>query len=185
MWTLAVTVWVAVVIAGSALTWLAIDRAGQQVTGSPTASETQPPVVGTIGPAPISTASPSSRHSGGTPRSSGPAAPTSASPTARATSAVPTKRPSSSATKTSSVAPRTVTRTWTGAAGFVTVTCSGAQATLKGASPADGWSYEPGDESGDSVEVKFSNGTTEVQVRGSCVGGTPQFTVESGSSSDD
>jgi hypothetical protein len=36
-----------------------------------------------------------------------------------------------------------------------------------------------GDASGDSVEVKFRNSESEVQVHASCVGGVPRFEVES------
>ncbi|RNM15770.1 hypothetical protein EFL26_06190 [Nocardioides pocheonensis] len=190
MWTLAVSLWVAIVIVGSAVTWLAIDRAGQQVTGRPSASETKPPVVGTLGPAPVasalpSTPSPSSPAHTRTPTARPSRTPSStAPPSARPTGSGPTKQASPS-TKTAAPAQRIETRTWTGSAGFVTVSCTGSLATLKGASPADGWSYERGDDSGDSVEVKFTNGGTEVQVHATCVGGTPQFHVESGSSADE
>lgn len=188
MWILAVTLWVAIVIAGSAVTWLAIDRAGQQVTGRPSAAETQPPVVGTLGPAPVaseppSTPSPSSPHHTRTPTARPSTTPSqTAPPPARPTSSGPTK-PAGQPTKTAAPVQRTETRTWTGSAGFVTISCTGSLATFKGASPADGWSYERGDDAGDSVEVKFTNGGTEVQVHATCVGGSPQFQVESGGSS--
>lgn len=181
MWVVAVGGWLAVVIAGSALTWVAIDRAGQQVTGSPGASSTQPAVVGTVGTAP--TSGPSARQS--------PAATRSAEPT---TSAAPTSAPAptrtSSPGRSGSSAPkpapvvRTETRTWTGAPGWVTVACTGSRATLKAASPNDGWSLERGDTYGDDIEVKFSSGGTEVQVKATCVGGVPRFGVESGASDD-
>jgi hypothetical protein len=182
MWVLASVAWVAIVIAGSAVTWLAIDRAGQQVTGNPDASETQPAVVGTIGSAPTAAAKPSHRPT--------PSASVSGTPavTARPTVVVPaptraaTPRSSSPAPRTPSPpAPSIETRTWTGAPGWVTVACTGSRATFKGASPNDGWSFERGDTSGEEIEVKFGNGATEVQVRATCVAGVPRFQVDSGS----
>ena len=194
MWVLAVTSWVAVVIAGSALTWLAIDRAGQQVTGSTAAS--QAPVVGTVGPPPSSppapthgaSATPSPGHAA-TGAPSTPPSPSVTPSTVRPTPRppTPTKSSGTAPTQTSQPSPSTQTRTWSGTPGFVTVACTGTQAVRKGASPSDGWSFEAGDASGDSIEVTFRNGDTEVQVRATCSGGVPQFSVESGGggSSDD
>jgi len=180
MWVLAVTSWIAVVIAGSALTWLAINRAGDQVSSAADAEATQPVVVGTVD------APPSAR----------PSRKQTADPTAD-----PTAKPSPSATSTRTAAPaptrpptprvapsrprttapsRSETRTWTGAAGFVTVSCSGSVARLQAASPNDGWSVERGDEAGDHVEVKFERDGVEVQVQALCLGGIPQFRAETG-----
>ena len=173
MWVLAVSAWVAVVIAGSALTWLAIDRAGQQVTGDGAdATATEPAVVGTIGSAPLTTRTPRPKPSV-TPSRTSSAAPTvSSSPT----HAPP--RSTASSPRTSSPQVRTETRTWSGAAGSVTVSCTGHTARFKGASPNDGWSVERGDTVGDSIEVKFEKNGTEVQVHASCVGGVPRFQTE-------
>jgi hypothetical protein len=195
MWVLAATTWVAVVIAGSLLTWLAIDRAGQQVTGS--AAATQAPVVGTVGPPPVSSPPPATGPSRSAGSSSGPAAggaattrpsPTPGAPTPGQTPSAltTTKRPGTSTTQAPAPGPRTEIRTWSGTPGFVTVSCTGALAVRKGASPSDGWSFEAGDASGDSVEVTFRNGGTEVQVHATCVGGVPRFSVESdGGGADD
>ena len=51
---------------------------------------------------------------------------------------------------------------------------------FEGASPNDGWSVERGDDGGGEVEVRFRNGEAEVQVQATCVGGVPQFHVETG-----
>jgi hypothetical protein len=166
---------VAVVIAGSALTWVAIDRAGQQVTGSPQAANTQPAVVGTIGPAPT------------TPSTTRRPTPTPSPSTGHATTAAPTptqSAPVSTPKASQPPAVRTVTRTWSGTAGTLMVTCTGRTVRFKSASPNDGWSVERGDASGDAIDVKFESGEAEVQIRATCVGGVPQFHVETGSSSD-
>jgi len=178
MWVLSVIAWVVVVIAGSALTWVAISRAGGQVTADPSAEVTQPAVIGTVGPAPMPTRTP--RH----PRSTHPTSTTSETtsgpstpPPTRTASPIPTP------SRTPSTAPQTVTRTWSGQAGSVTVACTGATARFRSASPSNGWSFERSDDSGSEVEVTFQRDQTEVQVKASCVGGVPRFRVESGSDS--
>jgi len=174
MWVVAVISWVGVVIAGSALTWLAINRAGDQVSRGADAESTQPVVVGSVD----------------TPPSVGPTRKPSPKPSAR-----PTEDPAAGVTQSPPAAPRPTehvpapsprvnlpsrseTRTWNGAAGFVTVSCTGAVAHLQAASPNDGWSVERGDESGDHVQVKFERDGVEVQLEGLCVGGVPQFRAE-------
>jgi hypothetical protein len=180
MWVLAATAWVGVVIVGSALTWLAINRAGQQVTSSSAdAAATQPAVVGTIGVPPIASATPSHRPSAG---SSAPTSPT------RTGTSVPTHAPtktSGGSTPRSGSPARTEIRTWSGVAGSVTVSCTGRTVRFKGASPNDGWHVERGDTSGDSIEVKFERSETEVQVRATCASGVPRFQVQTSGSSDD
>jgi len=182
MWVLAVLAWVGVVIAGSALTWIAIDRAGQQVTGSPASTTTtQPPVIGTVGPPPTGPTPSAPGQSGPSASTSAPLPTTSPSPTH-----APTTRPGTSTPRTSSPpVTRTETRTWSGTGGWLTVSCTGGRATLKSASPNDGWSFERGDDAGDAIEVKFEGGDTEVKVRATCVAGVPQFHVESSTSGGD
>ncbi len=182
---LAVTVWVAVVVAGSALTWVAIDRAGGQVTGSPGLGETQPAVVGTVGPAPETTRKPSRRHSptpsaspSGAQTPAGSSSPTHAAPTRTGSS------PSKSSAPPQASDP-TVTRTWSGEAGSVTVSCSGRTVHFKSASPSDGWTFERSDDTGSEIEVSFKKGGTEVHVKAICDGGVPQFRVEAGDGSSD
>lgn len=176
MWVLAAAAWVAVVIAGSALTWVAIDRAGKQVTGGPQAAATQPVVVGTVGPAPT-TRSTTHRPTPKPSASAGHA-------TAPATTQTQSAQPGTTSSTSPPPAVRTVTRTWSGTAGTVTVTCTGRTVRFKSASPNDGWSFERGDASGDAIEVRFESGETEVQIRATCLGGVPQFHVQTGSSAD-
>ena len=149
MWVLATTAWIAVVIAGSALTWVAIDRAGQQVSGEPSAAQTQPIMIGTILPPATDTTIQS--------RTSTPTAPTA--PIASSAS--------------------TATRTWSDAAGTVTVSCTSQTARLMGTSPSDGWHVDVSDSSGDEVKVKFKNEKSKIQVKATCSGGVPRFQVES------
>jgi hypothetical protein len=175
MWVLAVAAWVGVVIAGSGVTWVAIDRAGQQVTSESPGRVTQPAVIGTLGTAPTAPGT-SAGTSPGTPSAS-PTTPTGPTPT----------RPATTGTTPRTSAPpaaHTETRTWSGAAGTVTVACTGGTARSRGASPSDGWHAEWGDSAGDEVEVKFEKGEVEVQVKATCVGGVPKFRVESGTEDD-
>lgn len=166
MWVLATAAWVAVVLAGSGLTWVAIDRAGQQVTDGSSGLATSPAVIGTVGAAPTApatsaTAAPSPTRSGASP--SAPTSPTTKRATPRSSAPPPA---------------RTVTRTWSGAPGSVTVACTGAVGVLRGASPVDGWVVERNDDPEDEVEVKFEKGEVEIKVKATCVGGVPKFRVE-------
>lgn len=178
MWMLATVAWVGVVLAGSGVTWFAIDRAGQQVTDGSSGLATEPAVVSTVGAAPsvpetsamtTTTTTTATTTTGPSPTRSGatPSAPTS-SVTKRATP------------RTSAPAPaRTVTRTWSGTPGSVTVACTGSVGVLRGASPVDGWVVERDDHPEEEVEVKFEKSEVEIQVKASCVDGVPEFRVES------
>lgn len=182
-WVLAATAWVGVVIVGSALTWLAIDRAGQQVSGTAASSETtRPAVVGTIGSPPVASGTPSVVPSGTAsvmPSAGGTASSAPATPTRTPTSTPthPTKSSGGSPPKSSPPA-NTEIRTWSGPSGSVTVSCTGSTIRFQGASPNDGWRVERGDDSGDEIEVKFEEDETEVQVKATCVSGVPRFQVE-------
>jgi len=176
MWVLAVTSWIAVVIAGSALTWLAINRAGDQVSSAGDTEATQPVVVGRVDAPP---SAPPSRK----PTADATAKPSPSATSSRTAAPAPTPSPTPRAAPSTPRAPapsRSETRTWTGTAGFVTVSCTGSVARLQAASPNDGWSVERGDEAGDHVEVKFERDGVEVQVQALCVGGVPQFRAETG-----
>ena len=61
--------------------------------------------------------------------------------------------------------------------------CSGTDASLVSASPADGYSMEVDKRGPDEVRVEFSRGDQELRVEARCAGGVPAFEVdESGSS---
>jgi hypothetical protein len=189
MWAFAVAGWVAVVIAGSGLTWIAIERAGDQVTVAPeSADATRPAVLGTLGPAPTAPGMPS--ESGATPSGTTPSgtpgrpsSPTTSSPSApltRAGTATP-RPPGPTVQSVPQTAVRTEMRTWSGTPGSLTVSCTGGQVSFRSASPSNGWSFERDGSSGEEIEVTFKSGESEVQVRATCAGGVPQFSVESGS----
>jgi hypothetical protein len=181
MWVFAVSAWVAVVIAGSGLTWIAIERAGDQVTVTPeSADATRPPVLGTLGPAPtVGTTATSSGTPSGTPTTATrPSSPSPVAPSTRPGTTAPA--PASSPKPPPPPAARTEVRTWSGAAGSLTVSCTGAQLSFRSASPSNGWSLERDGSSNSEIEVTFKSGESEVQVRATCSGGVPQFRVESG-----
>ncbi|HET7735332.1 MAG TPA: hypothetical protein VFK52_05120 [Nocardioidaceae bacterium] len=169
---LALLGWTAVVVLVSFAIWVVIDGAGGELgedatevtSGLTTAS------VPTQQPRPTRTASrtPSATPSS-SPPTSAPEAPTSADP--------PTAAP-----------PPAQVRTWQGRAGSVTVACTGATLSLKGAAPSDGYRVDKRESSGGrEIEVRFeqvSGGEDEVEVHASCRAGTPVFEVDDKSSDD-
>lgn len=161
---LGVFAWVGVVIMGSVLTWLAIDHAGQQVTGSsdfsaPTPTSMQSTHEEAPSKRPTSTHTPAVRKTR-TP-STTPVVPAQSQPVAPA--------------------PGLQVGSWTGAAGSLTVSCLGQTARFVGASPNDGWQLSAPDSSGRSIEVTFSKASTQVQIQAGCTNGAPTFQVDSGS----
>ena len=94
----------------------------------------------------------------------------------QSTHAVP---PSAPATPTAPAPVPSQQRTWEGSAGSVTVRCSGQGASLQSASPDDGYGVEVGSRGPGEVEVTFKGGGREVQVKGTCVAGTPRFSTQS------
>lgn len=155
-----VALWMAIVVAGSGLAWFAIDRAGRQV------STAEPLVPDRTG----ATSTPDTAAPSPTPTTH-PTTPTSSTPTP--TVPTPTAAPSRSPTTEH---PRF--RTWTGTAGSVTVSCSGSQSRLVGASPADGWRAER-QESDDDISVTFERNEVEVEVQARCTASGPVFEVDS------
>lgn len=168
-WVLAVTAWLGVVLAGSALTWIAINRAGQQVTSSSVFTG----VTQSSSPTPRPSARPPKPRATPKPRRTG------------VPSAAPTQ-PSGAATSQRYTPPpaRSEVRTWSGAPGSMTVSCSGSTARFVAASPNNGWQVERGDLTGDSIEVKFSKTGAQVQVQATCSGGIPAFQVDSSGGGD-
>ena len=102
-----------------------------------------------------------------------PSAPTSTPHPASATPGRSTTHPAAPSS------PTVATTTWSGEAGTVTVSCTGSTARVKGASPADGWHVEVDHGVGSEVEVTFHRNESEVQVKGTCVGGSPRLEAES------
>lgn len=164
MWTFAVLAWVGVVIVGSALTWLAIDRAGQQVTSSAVFSEVAPTPTPTPRPAHHPSRKPTPKHP------------------ARVTKSPTT--PPASPPPTTPAAPvvRSQIGTWSGTAGSVTASCQARMIRLVGASPNTGWQVQRGDTAGSSIEVNFTRSTSQVQIQATCSNGAPAFQVDSSGS---
>ena len=124
-------------------------------------------------------------------------APSSPAPTAAVT---PTHRPPTPTTHPSTqpstepvpppaAGPAEVARTWDVTGGRVDASCRGAQFTLQGATPQDGWSVSVQHAGTDGAEVEFTQGETESKVAATCTGGEPtQITstdAHSGSGHDD
>ena len=199
---LAVLVWMVTVVAVAAVTWRVIDAAGQDAIGGVPATE--PPVTTTHPTATASTPPTSPRPSPSASRttpsqSPSPQAGATTGSTSRPTTSAPTTpaaptsgpngAPSGSSSAEADPTPTTAatshptpvgqTDTWRGAAGTVTVTCSGSGVDLGGATPADGYRVEV-EQDGEAVEVMFKRDEPEdeVKVRATCPGGVPDFEVE-------
>lgn len=169
-------IWLVAVAGVSATAWLAIDRAGREVTSASISA--LPPVL-------TSTASPtttSDQGASGTPTTQ-PSASTTAKPSASRTSTVARSPspPSNSQTGSASSTP-VRDRTVTVVGGQVSVRCTGTALTLRIAQPDNGWRVELDRSDSGDVQVTFKNGdgeaSGETQVTAVCTAGTPVFTVE-------
>jgi len=70
-----------------------------------------------------------------------------------------------------------VSRTLTTRAGLVSATCRG-DALRVGAAPAAGWRVDEVEPEDGGRKVRFESGRARVEVRVTCLGGRPAFTVE-------
>ena len=166
-------IWLATVGGVSATAWVAIDRAGRDLS-SASASALPTPLLGstdaaTSGSGPVRThATPG--HSGST--------------TDGTTNGSTTSSPSgtSQTSPSSSTSPHDRTVMVTG--GQVSVRCTGADLTLRIAQPDDGWKVDVDRAGPGSVDVKFQRGDEEqgakTHVKAVCSAGTPVFTVATG-----
>ena len=198
-WLWAGLVWLAVVVAVSAVTWTVIDSAGRDVLGADRTSTgaaadgstTVPTTVPTKAPTKVPTGGPSPSRTGKpsrtpTPSPSALASDPTSAPSTASTPATPPSSPAASSStagpKPSPTAAEPKVGTWQGAAGSVTVQCVGSRISLVSATPNDGWRVEVDERGPAEVEVEFKTGgedEREVKVRARCVGGAPKFTVES------
>jgi hypothetical protein len=172
-------IWLAAVAGVSATAWVAIDRAGRDITGgvvsslpkvelgTPGGARTpgSSPTTNTAAPEPSATAEPSAtREHSAAPVPSAPPGP----------SATP-----GSETPSSSTTPQDRTVSVTG--GQVSVRCTGASILLRIAQPDNGWRVEVDNAGPDQVHVTFRSGDEEegggTQVTAVCAMGTPAFTV--------
>jgi hypothetical protein len=191
--------WIALVGAGSTVTWFVIDSAGSHVLAGPTPGPRPTQDNIDVVQTPLSAASDSPtrrpvRHHKHPPRRV--TSPTTASqPTVepspsvapappRSTHHVSTAMPSPAAPKsrvrTRPLAPMRVTRTWRDTPGSVVASCTGVTVELQSATPADGYRVEVGSRGPHEVEVTFQllDESSQTQVKAVCAHDAPRFSTE-------
>ena len=184
-------IWLAAVAGVSVTAWVAIDRAGRDLTGASLSSlrptSVGAPVVGapvvTTTPGGEPTPSDATPQPSPTPKSSAtPGPPSTPGPSATRTgSAPPPPSGNHQTSPVSSTTPQDRSVSVTG--GQVSVRCTGATILLRIAQPDNGWRVEVGKSGPEEVEVSFRNGADDAggqtQVNAVCETGTPAFRVES------
>ena len=175
------TIWLAAVVGVSATAWVAIDRAGRDITD--VSAKTMPPapiITPTMGP-PMS-ATPSNPPA--TPKPS--AHPETATPLPPSTPPATAMPPMPSAPQTTPTpappTPHDDSISVTG--GLVSVRCTGAAVELQSAQPEFNWRVHVDTPNTGQIDVTFQQGDEESQsrsqVRAVCTNGTAAFTVTSG-----
>jgi hypothetical protein len=169
-------IWLLTVAGVSATAWVAIDRAGHDISGADPSSQVTPSLgptfdTTTLGATPTSTTT-TTRPSAST---------STAMPTSKANPwTPPPPKPSPAPARTPTARDRTVIV----AGGRVSVRCVGANITLRIAQPDDGWRVEVDAERAGQVGVTFQRGDEEAGARTHvstvCRAGTPAFTVSKG-----
>lgn len=170
-------IWVTAVAGVSVAAWVAIDRAGRDMTtglvnsmsplnvGTPTAT-TEPGAPKTVTQTPTPSAKPTTKALVPAPVGKSPAPQKPSSPTLRAP-----------------VVPTSQDRTFSATGGQVSVRCTGNVIQLRIAQPDNGWRVQVENAGPDQIEVAFGTGDEErhggTKVTAVCVGGTPVFRVES------
>lgn len=176
--------WLGVVAVGSGITWLVIEQVGRNVVSGQDPSGTSAVTGVPVPSSPPSTSTPTPSASA-VPRSTPSATPATTAPRPTSHTSKPAPTPATPGGKsprtTDPVTPRKVTRTWSGSAGHLTVSCSGSRVELVSASPSDGWRVEIGSRGPEEVEVEFKQGGegAETHVKSRCSGGEPRFDMES------
>ena len=175
-----VMIWLATVAGVSVTAWVAIDRAGRDVT---TRAASSLPLVTASDPdatrtpaggksSPVATQEPTAtggttatQDSWATPEPSESPAPSESTTSATDLTSVPRRD-----------------RTLSVAGGQVSVRCTGATIALRIAQPDNGWRVEVDKSGPEEVEVRFRAGDREgggvARVTSVCTTGTPRFTVE-------
>ena len=190
-----VALWLAVIVVGSGVTWVFIDRVGRDVTaqsapGLVPAEQAPTPEQGparsltpSARPEPTASRAPSARPTPGGRESETPAPATTDDGGSSDRPARPPRRTEQPRTPPPEQEPQqgqAVTRTWVGDGGRVTASCRGSEIALQSASPSNGWRVEVGERGPQRVEVKFEQQgaeESEVQVDARCSGGQPRFRV--------
>jgi hypothetical protein len=173
-------IWLAAVAGVSVTAWVAIDRAGRDITDglvnslSPSTVGKAPATRAPGRPAPstVATAQPSAK----------PKVSPAPQPTHKGKVAV-VQGPSPRASVASSGSTIPQDRTYSATGGQVTVRCTDKTIQLRIAQPDNGWRVEVGKAGPDEVQVTFRSGQDDseggTQVTAVCVAGTPVFKVES------
>jgi hypothetical protein len=184
-------IWLAAVVGVSATAWVAIDRAGRDITNvniktmapAPIITPTIPPrltntplqsATATLSVAPPPAPSPSS--------SSSPSSPA----TAPATSSTPTSTPTRPVSRrhVRPPGPTPQDQTITVAGGLVSVRCTGAAIVIRSAQPDFDWRVHVDTPTAGQIVVIFRMGDEEsqrtTQVTAVCTKGSPAFTVSGG-----
>jgi hypothetical protein len=163
------TIWLAAVVGVSATAWVAIDRAGRDITD--VSAKTMPPapiITPTMGP-PMSATS-----------SNPPATP---KPSAHPETATPLP-PSAPQTTPTPAPPTPHDDSISVTGGLVSVRCTGAAVELQSAQPEFNWRVHVDTPNTGQIDVTFQQGDEESQsrsqVRAVCTNGTAAFTVTSG-----
>jgi len=182
-------IWLLTVAGASATAWVAIDRAGREISDTGAIS---------LAISSLGSTSESATPSGGPTRPVAAPAPsasgtTAAPATTRATaiSRSPTSPQGSTSPSPSGNSPHTkssttpIDRSVHVTGGQVSVRCTSAVITLRIAQPDNGWRVEVDGSGPSSVEVAFQQGDSEggsqAHVQAVCSRGTPVFTVDSSS----
>lgn len=164
-----VAIWVVAIAAASATAWVAIDRAGRDITDAnvnslaPAALSTPTPLAPTVTePTPIATDGP---------------APSVAAPPS------PSTTPGSQAPRKATATPGTPqVRTVSVTGGHITVRCIGSRIQLQVAQPENEWRVHVEDTESGRVSVSFSKGDDEesnrTEVKAACSRGVPDFDVK-------
>lgn len=170
------TIWVVAIGGVSATAWIAIDRAGRDITNAGVNSLAPPPLSAPSALEPTITRQ----------------TPTSAEPPARSVAApppaapAPSTRPSSRAprhspTSETTPAPAPQVRTASAPGGQVTVRCLGSRIQLQVAQPENEWRVRVEDSEPGRVVVSFTQGDDDeshgTRVTATCNRGTPDFNI--------
>jgi hypothetical protein len=173
-------IWLAAVAGVSVTAWVAIDRAGRDITDG---------LVNSLSPSPVSTALVTIAPGVGAATLEAPPGPSAHPETSKAPEPSPVwtssaaQKPSASPTSAAVVAPPARDSTFSARGGQVSVRCTGNAIQLRIAQPDNGWRVQVGSAGPDEVHVTFWDGSEEkgggTQVTAVCAAGTPAFRVSS------
>ncbi len=184
-------IWLVAVVGVSATAWVAIDRAGRDITagvvsGLPVAPLKTPGLGSQPSPVPAPTATPAPAPAtvAPPPTSSAPSRTPRATPSATPAPANRHRRPATRRTK-APPAPTPRDRTITVTGGLVSVRCTGSAIGLRIAQPDNDWRVRVETYGTTQIHVSFTSGGEEsvlrTEVSAGCADGTPSFKVYSGS----